>query len=228
MKIRDCTRQGITLIELVVVVVLILILAGLAIPNGGRSVRAAQTRALVNAKQIGLACKLFAEDHGGLFPSNSLNAKGELVPPSSANEALAQLIPDYIPDKRAFWEPQDRAYCNASPPDNVAPRLGAGENHWGYIINLTAKSDPRFPLLADGAALGGTHYSANEEASGGTWKGKKAIVVHVDGSGSIETVSKATMTIPGPPPEIPNLLQAGLKNWLGPTNWFLNPIPKAN
>jgi prepilin-type N-terminal cleavage/methylation domain-containing protein len=230
MKIKEMSRQGFTVIECLVGIVLIVILAGLILPMFIRpTVSGVGSRPLMHAKQIGLACKLFAGDHDGHYPSNLLNAKGEVTAtsPSSANAALGQLFPDYIPDKEIFWLAQDKVYCNSSAPKNKSPGLGAGENHWGYVINLTETSDSRFPLIADGAAFGGTDYSVNENAAGGTWKGKKAIVIYVDGSGSIELINKATLTIPCPSPEIPNILQAGQKNWLGATNLFLNPIPKA-
>ena len=230
MKKKACPSQGFTLIELLVTIFVVAILVGMALPVFSNvSVKAPDTKALSNAKQIALACKLFASDYDGHYPSNLLDAQDKVttIPPSSANAALAQLLRDYIPDKKAFWLAQDKAYCNASSPENNERRLNAGENHWGYVINLTEKSNPQFPLIADGAAFGGTNYSTNEEATGGTWKGAKAIVIRVDGSGSFEKLNKTTLIIPGPSADSPNLLQAGQKNWLGASNWFLNPIPKT-
>ena len=229
MKIQKQPTQGINLIELLTVIFVVVILVGIAFPGCPRvQIRESQTKGLMNAKQIGLACKLFAEDHDGHYPSNLLNSKGEVTttPPSSSNAALAQLIPEYIPDEKIFWVPQDKAYCNASEPDGKPPWLGAGENHWGYVINLTIKSDPQFPLIADGTVPGGT-YSTTESSLGGTWKARKAIMIRVDGSGSIENINKTTLTIPGPTPDISNILQPGQKDWLGANNRFLNPIPKS-
>lgn len=215
--------------EWLTVLIVLVVLAGIAMPfKSGVSTRAPQTRALANAKQIGLACKLFAGDYDGKFPTNLLGPDQKVTdtPPSSANETLAQLIPEYIPDEKIFWLPLDRGYCNAQEPDGAVPWLGAGENHWGYITNLDEKSDSRFPLIVDSTVAGGLTYSASQEIGGGTWKGRKAIVIHVDGSGGIENIDPKTMAVPGPSSEVPNVLQPG-KNWLVPKNKFLNPIPKA-
>ena len=52
-----------------VVVLIILAIVSVVIPNGS-GVREATdiTKALSNARQIGLACKNYADDHGGNFP----------------------------------------------------------------------------------------------------------------------------------------------------------------
>ncbi|MGB8168613.1 MAG: prepilin-type N-terminal cleavage/methylation domain-containing protein, partial [Chthoniobacteraceae bacterium] len=62
-------QHAFTLIELLVVISIIAILAGIALPVFGEvQIRGAQTKALSNAKQVGLACKLFAQDYDGNFP----------------------------------------------------------------------------------------------------------------------------------------------------------------
>src|SRR5438132_4242752 len=63
------TSSAFTLIELLVVIAIIAVLASLALPVfSSVQARAQQTKDLSNAKQIGLACKLFAGDHDGRFP----------------------------------------------------------------------------------------------------------------------------------------------------------------
>lgn len=62
------------------------ILAGMALPIFTEvKLRGLETKSLSNAKQIGLACKLYAQDHHGDFP-----------------KALDELVPDYLPDRSAF------------------------------------------------------------------------------------------------------------------------------
>ena len=63
-------HSAFTLIELLVVITIIAILASIALPVfNGVTERANQTKDLSNAKQIGLALKLFASDNNGAFPS---------------------------------------------------------------------------------------------------------------------------------------------------------------
>jgi prepilin-type N-terminal cleavage/methylation domain-containing protein len=58
-----------TLIELLVVITIIGILAGIALPVfNSVQVKGSQTKALAQAKQIGLALKLFAADNDGVYP----------------------------------------------------------------------------------------------------------------------------------------------------------------
>jgi hypothetical protein len=50
--------------------------------------RSEAKKCLLNAKQVGLGCKRYAQDHSGAFP-NDLN----------------ELIPDYLPDRSVFSSP---------------------------------------------------------------------------------------------------------------------------
>src|SRR6478672_3952934 len=66
------TSSAFTLIELLVVITIIAILASIALPVfNGVTERANQTKDLSNAKQIGIAMKLFASDNNGAFPSKA-------------------------------------------------------------------------------------------------------------------------------------------------------------
>jgi len=190
---RTSQRNAFTLIELLVVISIIAILAGIALPVFGEvQTRGAQTKALSNAKQVGLACKLYAQDYNGQYPyfTNPVDRTGE---PTDANAALQTLIPDYIPDKGVFAIPKS-AYCrNAGRPGAgaAAAMLGSGENEWGYVVGLSDTSNARFPLIAGGCAAGGNDYIEDETAPGGVWKAKKAVVIRVDVSGAVEPLFKA-------------------------------------
>jgi len=243
MKIKNRPlSQGFTLIELLVVITIIAILAGIALPVFSNvQVKAAQTKALANAKQIGLACKLFAGDFNGSYPTKQMDTNGKPTgaEATDSNAALSQLIPDYIPDEKLFWLPQDKGYCSTSEPDGKidAPgttphslTLAAGENHWGYVKNLSETSTSNWPLIADSTVVGGIIYSTNENSTGGTWKAKKAVIIRVDGSGAVENVNKVNFTVPGPNSAIPNILGPSSDTnspWLdATTNAFLNPLTK--
>lgn len=185
-------QNAFTLIELLVVISIIAILAGIALPVFGEvQVRGAQTKALSNAKQVGLACKLFAQDYDGNFPLWTTPAT-KTGTPSDANAALQVLIPDYIPDKGVFSIPKS-AYCKKTGGGGAANAtiLQAGDNEWAYVIGLSDTSNSRFPLIADGFAPGGQYYVADDTQPGGVWKGKKAVVIRVDISGAVETCYKS-------------------------------------
>jgi type II secretory pathway pseudopilin PulG len=65
---------------------LVSLLAGIAVPVfAAVRDRAQETKCLSQAKQIALACRLYAMDHKGDFPPT-----------------LDELIPDYLPDKQLF------------------------------------------------------------------------------------------------------------------------------
>jgi len=186
---KSSKTNAFTLIELLVVISIIAILAGIALPVFGEvQVRGAQTKALSNAKQVGLACKLYAQDYNGSFPfyTDPVNRTGEA---NDSNRVLETLMPDYLPDKGVFAIPKS-AYCKKRGGGGGATKqtqLEAGDNEWAYVRGLDDTSNARFPLLADGFAPGGTTYIADESRPGGVWKGKKAVVIRVDISGNVET-----------------------------------------
>src|SRR5438105_1819976 len=132
--------KAFTLIELLVVISIIAILAGIALPVfSSVQVKGAQTKALSNAKQIGLACKLYATDNNGLFPSKTLtgaNLKPGTTNVSDSNTAFAQLFPDYLQSENIFYQPKS-AFTPAPPDDKIdnpptaspTNTLAQGENH---------------------------------------------------------------------------------------------------
>ena len=199
--------QAFTLIELLVVISIIAILAGIALPVFGEvKIRGDQTKALSNAKQIGTACKIYATDNNGLYPHLSNYAGDSTTTPTeakagdSANKILQNLIPDYLPDrnifvnaKSAFTKKYQTATVNASEP------LPENTNEWAYVSGLSDTSNSRWPLLADGFKPGTESsepaYDTDEGKPGGIWKGKKAVVIRVDGSGTVETLTAGKRTV---------------------------------
>lgn len=209
---KTSKTNAFTLIELLVVISIIAILAGIALPVFGQvQVKGAQTKALSNAKQIATACKLYAVDNGGLFPSYTLSSgKPTTTPVSDSNTAFAQLIPDYIPSEDIFWLAKSK-WCSATPPDNQTDKDGpldspvetlkSGENEWAYVLQLSDTSNAAMPLIANGFTEGGntTHkYATDETVKGGVWKGKNSIVIRVDTSGAVLKVDKKDLIIKGP------------------------------
>ncbi|MGI8481634.1 MAG: type II secretion system protein [Chthoniobacterales bacterium] len=191
-----------TLIELLVVISIIAVLVGIALPvfNSVQE-RAAQTKDLSNAKQIGLACKLFATDHDGKYP----NQNGHVDPPTdialpgtggTSNQIFATLVPQYIPTEKIFY--LAKSFWSPTIPDEntaaAANRVEAGSNNFAYMFGLNETDNPNYPLIFDAPMPAVTTYSTSPAAQGGVWKGKKAIVVHTDSSGSVENCTTATAT----------------------------------
>ena len=54
-------------------------------------------------------------------------------------------------------------------------------------MGLTEKSSSESPLVVD-VTDGTGHYRTDPKAYGGVWHGQKAIVIHLDDSGSLETL----------------------------------------
>lgn len=222
-------QSAFTLIELLVVISIIAILAGIALPVFGQvQVKGAQTKVLSNIKQIGTACRLFADDYNGLYPTYTLDPNNKMTSNkvSDANEAFAQLF------TAGYMETEQIFFCAKSaftpkPPDEKFKSTGdileAGENHFAYVLGLTTTSPATWPLIADGFASAGDHtYSKNEADKGGVWKGKKAIVLHCDNSGSIESLNKQ-LKVPGNPNGDDLFSTSGIEGWMGANNTAVNP-----
>jgi prepilin-type N-terminal cleavage/methylation domain-containing protein len=242
---KTSKTNAFTLTEILVVISIVAILAVIALPAFSTTcVRGRQTQGLSNVKQILLACKLFAMDNNGDYPTNqldptSLQPSKTLGPVTDySNTAFSQLFPDYLTNESIFNE-QGSAFT-PTPADNVidvpqvvppVQTLKANENTFAYCTGLTDKSNPLFPLVADGFAnLGQWTYTTDKTAKGGVWLGKKAIVGLVDGSASVMKVISSTMTVTNNPVSSASsyFSTAGLagngQQWLAsPANKWLNP-----
>jgi prepilin-type N-terminal cleavage/methylation domain-containing protein len=227
------TNKAFTLIELLVVISIIAILAGIALPVfSSVQTKGAQTKALSNAKQIGLACKLFATDNNGQYPSKTVDpssGRPTNADVTSSNAAFAQLFPDYLQSEQIFFQAKS-AFTTKPPDDKLDSATGGGggktldqgENHWAYVLNLTDSSNASFPLIADGFEDPNGHtYSTDETQKGGVWRAKAAIVIRVDASGKVEKVA-ATKKVKGGPND--DDLFKSATDWLGASNTVVNPL----
>ena len=163
-----------------------------------------QIKDLSNARQIALALKNFATDHDGEFPNKEPGADytgaDDLTSGNKSNDAFWWLFPVYLTSEDIFtvrgsaWSP--------SPPDNKLDSPGSterletlrqGECAYLYVTGLNDNSNPEFPLVADaGTAEDTTAYTNARNEKGGIWHGKRAIILFVDGSGSIMAIDGRT------------------------------------
>jgi prepilin-type N-terminal cleavage/methylation domain-containing protein len=195
---------GFTLIELLVVIAIIAILASIALPVFSTvQERGKQTKDMSNAKQIALACKVYAGDHDGRFPYQN----GKVDPPvdlvfgagNFSNQAFASLIPDYIGQEKIFYL-GGSAWSPTVPDEDTsvaANRIEQSTNNYAYMFGLTDTDNPSYPLIFDAPEPALTTYNVNPGQKAGVWHGKKAVVIHTDVSASLERVDPATLTVLG-------------------------------
>jgi prepilin-type N-terminal cleavage/methylation domain-containing protein len=226
-------NSAFTLIELLVVITIIAILASIALPVfNGVTERANQTKDLSNAKQIGVALKLFASDNNGFFPSKApsadYNTATALASGAVSNDAFWWLFPNYLQSEDVFtvasskWTPKNAD--NIIDPATATGRtdtLKQGENNYAYVLGLTDTSNPAFPLLADGFSGTIPTYDTNKSNTGGVWAAKKAVVIFCDASGQIMKVDAATKQVKRPGTTTGAGLFAAATDWLDATN---NPV----
>ncbi len=211
------------------VFILLLMLAFAFVPASNHvCVKGAQTKALAQAKQVGLALKIFAADHDGNYPRVGV-PKEMISEPNDANGAFACLFPTYTQSERIFGN-RVSAYQARQPDDIIdasytgkpQKTLESGENVYGYMLGLTDKSGPDSPLVADGTD-GSGHYNTVPSVRGGTWgPSKRAVLIHLDNSGSVQPLRGPDNSLYIPRPSDPgrNALDAA---YLGQGTRFLDP-----
>jgi prepilin-type N-terminal cleavage/methylation domain-containing protein len=239
--IRKATA-AFTLIELLIVITIIAVLAGIALPayNGVKE-RGDQTKDLSNAKQIALAMRQFAIDNNGAYPSKAVDAaaKGDYSAAAAtlaanSNEAFWWLFPNYLQNEQIFAV-TGSAFSPSTPDNKIdngeagrVDTLKKGENSYAYVAGLTDTSNSTFPLIADGFVPGspGT-YAANKSLPGGVWAAKKAVVVFCDSSAQIMRVDPSTKQVQrkGPAGNVNLFTDPGDGSWIGiaGTTPVLNP-----
>ncbi len=183
------------LLNWVVGIVVLFIVAGLAVPNYNHGCSVSpRVRGMAQAKQIGLALKLFASDHEGVYPRSGLpDMLGAEI--KNSNAAFAVLFPVYLKNEMIFGNKLS-AYQTRQPDNQIddpytgkpVKTLEPGENVYAYVAGLNDEDQPLAPLVIDGTD-GTGHYTTDPKKRGGVWEGKQAIVVHPDNSAALETLA---------------------------------------
>ena len=231
LPIRHSASTGLTLIELFVLVAIIVVLVGFLIPPCGSRIgnKGRRTDSLSNAKQVAVALRMYAEDHGGNFPSTRIDGK-PFAHGDFSNQAFEQVMPKYCTNKKLFRN-NASAWCK-EPATDVGEtdiyRIKRGQNDWIYVTDLKNESDPNWPLIATATASAtNLTYTNSKTAKGGVWEGKAAIIAYVDGSarpltdGDMDLTDK-TKTFPKRQDTGTNIF-IGTSDWLGTGRLILAP-----
>jgi prepilin-type N-terminal cleavage/methylation domain-containing protein len=177
------SNKAFTLFELLVVIGIIAILAALLSPALKTAMQNGKmTNAMSNARQIGLALRMFANDNDGNYPMTT-NSYGENI--NTSNDAFRSLLPTYIDNEKVFALPGSKAGPSADNNiQDAAHILQPGENYWSFVSGLNSSANSNWPLIVDNDN-GSGYFVTEPNTLGGMWGGTKAVVINTDGSGHI-------------------------------------------
>jgi len=114
-RCRFGDRRGFTLIEIMVVMVILGILAGLIIPRiMGRPEEARRTKARIQIESIETALKLYKLDNGS-YPTTEQGLQALVEPPSVGRLASAWREGGYLEKGRVPKDPWDNEYVYLCP-----------------------------------------------------------------------------------------------------------------
>ena len=153
MKTKLQQQRGFTVIEMLVVVAVIALLACFLIPSLARAkARANRIRCTSHLKQVGLASRLWANDHEDQYPFSSTNAAG-----SHRWANSPEIFRHYLAMSNELVTPRILV-CPRDSQRKPAENFGSFSNtNLSYFVGLEAREDaPQSILSGDRNLTGGT------------------------------------------------------------------------
>jgi prepilin-type processing-associated H-X9-DG protein len=139
-------NQGITLLEILVVLFLLLILSGILWPEPSTARKRAETIACMsNLKQIDFGFLMYASDNGGKFPMQASSTSGGTMELINRSRTFPQFqkTSKYLPDLRVLVCPADKTRAATS---NYATLT---DSNLSYFLNIdVSTNNPAHSILS--------------------------------------------------------------------------------
>ncbi len=135
-------NDGFTLIEVLIVIFIMIILAGILLPALSRARESSRkTQCASNLKQIGLGLTMYSNENNEMFPTGG----------ASAMEDLNTLYPAYVSERKVFKCPSDSLFV--TPAANAGITAGTAfdkdECSYGYDNTHSPSDDPGVAIAGD-------------------------------------------------------------------------------